>query len=75
MLLCTRQTRNWPVCRAISRYTIFAGIQRGAIEYHDGLTAHTRKDLKRRLAAHGYRVHTVTSPVHAYFGFLYAERL
>jgi FkbM family methyltransferase len=54
---------------------IFARIRRIAIEYHNGFTAHTHEDLKRHLALHGYSVRTVPNPVHAYLGFLYAERL
>jgi FkbM family methyltransferase len=55
--------------------SVFARIQRIAMEYHDGFTTHNHTDLEQHLIKLGYRVRTTKNPVHNYLGFLYAERV
>jgi FkbM family methyltransferase len=49
-----------------------AQIRRICLEYHEGVTPHTRDDLIRFLREHGFAVTMRPNPVHAHLGFLYA---
>ncbi len=49
-----------------------AQIRRLCLEYHEGVTPHTRDDLARFLREHGFAVTMRPNPVHAHLGFLYA---
>ncbi|MEP6802452.1 MAG: FkbM family methyltransferase [Acidobacteriota bacterium] len=43
-----------------------------AMEFHDGITAHSHEDLVPYLESHGFRVRTRPNPAHANLGFLFA---
>lgn len=43
-----------------------------ALEYHDGVTAHSHEELERYLAANRFLVSTSPSPVHSGLGLMYA---
>lgn len=51
-----------------------ARIERISLEYHDGVTAHSHRDLAAFLAGAGFRVEIQPSPVHDHLGYLYAQR-
>lgn len=43
-----------------------------AMEFHDGITAHSHEDLVTFLESRGFRVRTRPNPAHANLGFLFA---
>jgi FkbM family methyltransferase len=45
-----------------------------AMEYHEGVTAHSSADLQRFLESHGFRVWTRPNRAHREIGFLFATR-
>jgi FkbM family methyltransferase len=49
-------------------------IRHVCLEYHDGFTQYTHKDLIRYLEENGFSVQTTPNPVHNYLGYLYAHR-
>jgi FkbM family methyltransferase len=49
-------------------------VQRIVMEYHDNAGPYTHADLERFLSQLGYRVRSYPNAVHAYLGYLYAER-
>ncbi|MCX7681250.1 MAG: FkbM family methyltransferase [Anaerolineae bacterium] len=55
--------------------SVFRRIAHLVMEVHDGpVVPHSRMDLAGFLRAKGFRVCLQANPVHAYLGFLYAER-
>jgi len=53
---------------------ILERISRICLEYHEGFTPYTLADLIQYLHRHGFRTRVTPNPVHAYLGFLYADR-
>lgn len=51
-----------------------AKIARICLEYHDGVTPYTHRDLFEWLQRHGYSVRRESNPVHGHTGLLYAIR-
>lgn len=49
-------------------------IENISIEYHDGVTGFSHKDLVTYLQQRGFEVKTVPNPVHKHLGFLYAHQ-
>ncbi len=50
-------------------------IRHVCLEYHDGVTGYSHKDLVAFFEAHGFVVRLTPNPVHAELGFLYAGHL
>lgn len=51
-----------------------ARVERIALEYHDGVTAYSHRDLVAHMERAGFRVEILPSPVHGHLGYLYARR-
>lgn len=51
-----------------------ARVDRISLEYHDGVTAHSHRDLIAHLERAGFTVRRAASPVHGHLGYLYARR-
>ncbi len=49
-------------------------VQRLVMEYHDGFTSFSHKDLVALLTSHGFSVSLTPNPVHPNLGYLYACR-
>lgn len=49
-------------------------VKRIVMEYHDGKTAYSHKDMEHHLRDHGYRVESVVNVVHGDIGYLSAIR-
>lgn len=45
-----------------------------SLEYHNGVTRFSHRDLVSHLQQNGFQVETVSNPVHNHLGFLYAHR-
>jgi FkbM family methyltransferase len=43
------------------------------MEYHDGFTPYSHKDLAQHLQGCGFEVRTAANPVHGFLGFLYGQ--
>lgn len=54
--------------------SVWQGIQRIVMEYHDGVTCYSHADLEKFLTEKGYRVEVFPNVVHAEIGYLRAAR-
>jgi len=53
---------------------ILAKISNISLEYHNGVTRFSHRDLVDYLQQNGFQVKTIANPVHDHLGFLYAHR-
>jgi FkbM family methyltransferase len=53
---------------------VLGNIQRIVMEYHDGVTAYSHRDLVKFLTNQGFKVQAFSNPVHKNLGYLRAER-
>jgi len=54
--------------------TTLEKIRHLSLEYHDGVTRFSHRDLADYLQQNGFQVKTIPNPVHDHLGFLYAHR-